>query len=455
MVTVILERQERKNSVQVGFTEQRLTAYGGAVLWSGFLTKLGFHRRLREALSGIGYKPKAHNALSLTDIAIGFIGGVILGADRLARIASLGRDIALHEVLGIKRMASQATFSRFFGRFSRSSMEPLQQLHAWALKRLPSRKRGYTLDLDSVSLLHEDGHQEGVRAGYTRKGFKPCLHPLVGALAEPKMIAGYWLRCGNTIDSTDAARFCSELLDRLPAHIGVSLVRADSGFHKAEFFATLASRGIRYIVARALSPNIKHLCRLADEYWQPTGVDGIDIQEASSDTIGQRIIVIRQLIEERPNAGGKLLLDVPGYRFQSLTTSLSDTYTPLQVWRKYHGRADCENRIREIGSQFAIRGLCCKKFWATEASHHLAIAAYNLFVLFLRELETDRKIELRTLRASLFCRAAVWSRPQNKPTLKLAVCKDDRPIWEQIVERLLCALPPPLIGCNSAQVVRA
>jgi hypothetical protein len=48
-----------------------------------------------------------------------------------------------------------------------------------AMMRLPSLHGGYSLDLDSTRLLHEDGHQEGVTVGYTRLGNKPCLHPLL------------------------------------------------------------------------------------------------------------------------------------------------------------------------------------------------------------------------------------------------------------------------------------
>ena len=54
--------------------------------------------------------------------------------------------------------------------------------------RLPTLKSGYSLDLDSTELLHEDGHQEGVQIGYTRKGLKPCLHPLLAVIEEAKLV---------------------------------------------------------------------------------------------------------------------------------------------------------------------------------------------------------------------------------------------------------------------------
>src|SRR5208282_4015088 len=93
----------------------------------------------------------------------------------------------------------------------------------------------------------------------------------------------------------------------------------------------------------------------------------------------------------------------------------------LAVWRQYNGRADLENRIKELGAQFGIKRLCVDNFRGTEAMHHLAIAAYNLCVLLQRRLGQLEKCELNTLRWRLFGRASVWSRARGKPTLKLTV----------------------------------
>ena len=95
---------------------------------------------------------------------------ILCGADKLARVAHLAHDPAVAEVLGIEAVPSQSTLSRFFARCGRSAGESLSGLHRWAVQELPARRDGYTLDLDSFSLIHEDGHQEGVRVGYTRKG---------------------------------------------------------------------------------------------------------------------------------------------------------------------------------------------------------------------------------------------------------------------------------------------
>ncbi len=68
----------------------------------------------------------------------------------------------------IRRVPSQSTLSRFFAGFRSAGANPacFRPLWRWGLDRLPSRRDGYALDLDSTRLLHEDGHHEGVRTCY-------------------------------------------------------------------------------------------------------------------------------------------------------------------------------------------------------------------------------------------------------------------------------------------------
>jgi hypothetical protein len=421
-------------SIRIGFTDQRLTAHGGLAVWSRFITERGLREELRTVLP---HAPSSPNAYDPTDTALGFIGGILCGADKLARVAHLAHDPAVAEVLGIEAVPSQSTLSRFFARCGRSACESLSGLHRWALQDLPVRPAGYTLDLDSFSLLHEDGHQEGVRVGYTRKGIKPCHRPIVAAIAEVPLVAHFWLRPGNTACVSGAATFLGDTLARLPASVAIGLVRGDSGFCTQGMICELEARGLRYILTAALRSPVRTLCRHEDAAWTPTGVPGIEVQDLTHD--GVRLVVLRQRIAERPLAGGKMLLDVPGYRFQALRTNLPAAINALEVWRRYNGRADIENRIKELGAQFGLKGLCCRSFWATEAACHLAICAYNLCVGLQRRLGQPQRAELTTLRWRLFACAAVFSHTAGKPTLKLAVATQKRRHWWRVLLRQMAS----------------
>ena len=435
-------------SIRISFTDQRLTAHGRLAVWSHFLHQKGVRQHLREALP---HAPSSPNAYDPTDIALGYMGGILCGADKLSRVAWLQSDAAVAEVTGIEAVASQSTLSRFFGVFTQRSCQMLAGLHSRALASLPSHRGGYTLDLDSWSLLHEDGRQEGVAVGYTRHGLKPCHRPLIAGLAETKMIAGYWLRAGNTTCTNGAAQFLRHTVMSLPKNVRIVLVRGDFGFGDRSVQEACEAMGLEFIFVARLRQKVQTLCRHDEARWQATEVPGLAVQEVAWERPGQRLVVIRQRVEQRPQAGGKTLLDVEGYRFQALVTNLPLSASALTVWRRYNGRADLENRIKELGEQFGIKRLCVQNFWGTEAMHHLAIAAYNLCVLLQRRLGQAETCQLNTLRWRLFRRAAVWSQTGGKPTLRMAVHGDgERLWWLEILSKLTA---PP--NCNAVGSLQA
>jgi hypothetical protein len=363
------------------------------------------------------------------------IGGMLCGADKLARLAHLAHDPAMAEVPGIEAVPSQSTLSRFFAQCGRWACEAICGLHAWALRSLPQRREGCTLDLDSFSLVHEDGHQQGVRVGCTRKGLKPCHRPIVAAVAEAPLIAHFWLRPGNTACVRGAAAFLGETLARLSAQMRIGLVRVDSGFRTHGLIEELERRHLHSLMTAALRAPVRTLCRHDDSAWTPTEAPGLDVRELVHD--GARLIVVHQRIAERPHAGGKLLVELPGYKFQALQTHLPASVVALEAWRRYNGRADIEKRIKELGAQFGLKGLCRRSFWATQAACHLAICACNLCVGLQRRLGQPQRAELTTLRWRLFCRAAVFSRTAGKPTLKLAVASSQhRQCWLVLLRQL-------------------
>ena len=447
-VRLPIDTKDATSSIRISFTDQRLTAHGGMVVWSHFLHQKRFRRQLREVLP---HCPTSPNAYDPTDVALGYVGGILCGADKLSRVAWLQSDPALSKVLGVEAIASQSTLSRFFDVFGQKTCNALNGLHRQAAASLPSLKDGYTLDLDSWSLLHEDGHQQGVAVGYTRQGLKPCHRPLIAALAESKVIANYWLRRGDSPCANGAAEFLRQTVQGLPAHIRLKLVRGDAGFGEAGVQDMAQALGLKFILVARLTQKVQSLCRHEDARWQRIEILGLEVQEVELDQPGRRLIVVRQRIEQRPDAGGKTLLDVPGYRFQALVTNLPRSVDALSVWRQYNGRADLENRIKELGGQFGIKRLCVDNFWGTEAMHHLAIAAYNLCVLLQRRLGQLEKCELNTLRWRLFGRAAVWSRARGKPTLKLAVRGQTQRTWWHEILTKLTALP----NCNAVASLQA
>gem|GEM_PF-5998777 len=109
-----IDTQAAAPSIRIGFTDQRLTAHGGLIVRSHFLRQKRFRQQLREVLP---HDPTSPNAYDPTDVALGYVGGILAGADKLSRVAWLQSDAAVAEVLGIEAVASESTLSRFFGVF--------------------------------------------------------------------------------------------------------------------------------------------------------------------------------------------------------------------------------------------------------------------------------------------------------------------------------------------------
>lgn len=398
-------------------------------------------------------RPTSNNALRPVDIALGFVAGVLAGARKLVQVAHLRADPGLPAMLEIKRVASQSTLSRFFGKFdgAATNLRTFDPMWRWCLQRLTSRPGGYTLDLDTTQFLHEDNHQsEGVRTGHTPQGTKRCFNPIIGFLAEAKLVVGFWLRPGNTVTFNNVSAFTLAILQRLPRHIRIGLVRADSGFCCEETLQLFEDRGLKYIVVGKLYRPIRRLL-VRQQQWQATEVEGTEVANLVLEEFSwrgpRRVVLVRHRIEEKKRPGGKRLIETPGYSYQLLITNLADTVKAIDVWRRYNGRAGCENVIKELDANYGLPQLCLKKFWSTEAALALAVVAYNLCTLFQRHLGWMERVTAATLRFRLFTTGGILSHTGGFLTMRLAVPNSQRVWWRAVFEKIFSRYA----NCNAVE----
>lgn len=446
-VTEFIEVPTPHEAIQIGFTDQKVSGHAGLATFCGFLHWHRFGAMLGKVLPHVRTSAKA---IAPADLALGFLAGILAGAKKLTHVAHLRRDVLLAPLLAIARIGSQSTFTRFFQGFTGSgqNLATFGPLWRWAMLQLPSRPGGYSLDLDSTRLLHEDGQQEGVKTGYTRLGLKPCLHPLLAVLEEAKLVVGFWLRPGNCACANNVVAFTIDLLASLPRHLRLRLVRADSGFCDAAWLALLDDRGLRYIVVAKLLAPLHRLCR-QETIWQPTEVPGTAVAEVWHREQGwdreRRVILVRHHVVEKARPGGKRLIEVPGYLFQAFVTNHPVRVPPIEIWRDYNPRAGCEGVIKQLDADFALPDLCVKKFWGTEAAMSLAVLSYNLCVLFQRHLGWQERVTAATLRFRLFTTGGIISQTGGRTTLRLSVPAADRDWWRAIFEKIVSVYP----NCNA------
>ena len=141
-VTEFIKLQTPDETIQIGFTDQKVSGRAGLLTFAGFL----HWHRFGELLAGVlprfkqrrrGYQP--------FEYALGFLAGILAGAKKLTHVAHLRRDVMLAPLLAIQGVASQSAFSRFFQHFTSAgqNLATFRPLWRWGLERLCSRPGDY------------------------------------------------------------------------------------------------------------------------------------------------------------------------------------------------------------------------------------------------------------------------------------------------------------------------
>src|SRR6058998_3044640 len=300
-VTEFIKLQTPNETIQIGFTDQKVSGRAGLLTFAGFLHWHRFGDLLARVLPQFKQRRRGYQPF---EYGLGFLAGILAGAKKLTQVAHLRRDVMLAPLLAIQGIASQSAFSRFFQHFSSAgqNLTTFRPLWRWGLERLCSRPGGYALDLDSTRLLHEDGHQEGVEVGYTRVGTKPYLHPLVAVLSEVRLVASFWLRPGNSSCANNVQSFFLDLWENLPRQIHLRVVRADSGFCIGTLLMLWEILKLKFVVAARLSQPLQGLIK-KETAWESTEMEGTEVAELEYREQGwpasARLIVLRHRTKDK------------------------------------------------------------------------------------------------------------------------------------------------------------
>lgn len=426
-------------NLSIEYSDKAVTAFGGMRLMKEFMDKIGVLEALRRQDLPEGGSNRSYDPVEVVEA---FMLSIWTGASRFSHCDWLRGDLVLKELFGLKRMPSQSTYSRFFGKFSQGrNTRVFPAMQRWSMGFVDAG--AITVDFDST-VITRSGTQEGSARGYNpnRRG-RNSHHPLMAFVSQTRMVANAWLRPGNTAASSNSEAFMEETFEILEGQ-KIGLVRADSGFHSEKILSYLEERGHNYIIATKAYPHVKREVYGLKQWVEVC--EGIEVAEFVHHPFkgkARRHIVVRKQTRLRPQSCGKLLFeDQPDYRYSIYVTNLE--LPGDQLWNLYNSRADCENRIRELKSDFGLDCFCLQDFWGTEASFRFIMLAYNLMALFRHLALNERQTAtLKTLRFHCFAIGAWISSHANKKVLKLALAKNKRP-WMDSIFKNIHALSPPL-----------
>lgn len=393
------------------------------------MDKMGFSEHL---LSGdMLPEPKSNRGYSPLTIIESFMVSVWCGANRFLHTEVTRHDHALCKIFGWKSAPGHDTFKRFFKKFDfERSSQLSDHLFGWVFKNI--QFDNITLDCDST-ILTRYGEQQGALKGYNpRKPGRHSHHPILAFVNDLKLVANFWLRSGNTSSANNFRAFLEDTIRKLGDKI-VGLIRLDSGFYSQDVFEYLEEIALDYLVAVRFYIPIQKMISLNQNWlYVDEGIEICDTTYQSPEwKKPRRIVVVRQKVQQRPNAAGKTLSIFEGtqchyaYRYSAYITNLK--LPAAEVWRLYRGRADSENRIKELRQDFGLNSFSLNEFYATEAALTVAMMAYNLMAIFrLFVLKSEVQHTLSTLRFRTFAIGAYFQKVKGKTVLKIALAKQRR-----------------------------
>jgi hypothetical protein len=418
-------------NVEIAFSHGALTHYGGILFFNEFTRVLQLRRFLTRHL----LYPRRNQRYTLSQMMMALVYPVVLGLDRLETAAFLRSNGTFQYLTGLQSYPDPQSLRRFLLQAAPEFREQLHRLNDQLLRQfihLPDHRSRLILDLDST-VVTVFGRQEGAAVGYNpRYRGKRSYDPLLCVEANSAFLWDAELRRGDAGTWAGSVELLAGCFLSTPSDIRELRVRADAGFGYHPVLEMLEARPAQYAVVARMTASLKRaLGGLRYERLNPRW-EIAEFEHRASDWLqSRRCIVARRLIEETDPE--PTLFTLERYLYRAWFTSLP--LTPAGVWHFYDGRAAMETRIRELREDFALRKIPTRAFAANALYLEVVRLAYNLVTAFQRTClpQEWQSLTLSKLRHQLFWLPGELTRPQNRPTLRLA----NSPIIEAETEKIL------------------
>ena len=433
-------------SPSVRVDETSLTGFAGAIPLIRFLNNvIELPQRLFHVVNYDGRKRKYGIHLVL----FAFVVGALIGVERLAHLEFLRGDAVLLKFLRLPAWPVRKVFANAVGSLSDQAVSGLQELLTsiglWSL----SDPNGVIIDFDSSAIV-SFGQQEGAVFGYCGKGRnRRRHHPLVASVAATRVVVNAKYRDGSAIDALESISFFGETVARIRSRFSGCLptIRADSGFWSNPMGKWLLEGHLPFVMSFPLGASLKLMLHCAA--WK-TLEDDPDIELATLKGEDLKldprlnVVVIRRFVHD-PKAPpqGKVVETDPNWRYQALVTSMD--WEPLDVWRFYNDRGDCE-RVFKVGKHALGMGcLISLNFRANTVAFLLRMLAFNVDLLFQRHTEERArelnrptvKIGLQARQRQFYQGVARLLKYQDGWVLRVQESRFIKPLWNFYAEDLL------------------
>lgn len=405
-------------NVRIACNHGGLTHYGGVFFFHEFTRVL----QLRDFLARHLRYPRRNQRYSLSQMALALVYPILLGLGRIETASFLRSNGTFQYLTGLPDYPDPQTLRRFLSGAPPDFRHQLHRINNRLQQRFthcPEHRSRLILDLDST-VVTVFGHQEQAEVGYNpRYRGKRSYNPLLCLEANSSLLWDTELRAGNAGTWEGSVELLASCFESLPADIRELRVRADAGFGFGPVLDILEARPAQYAVVARMTAGLKrrlgalHYER-CNRQWESAELELRPYGWSQA----RRFIVARRRIEATEPE--PTLFNLNRHLYRAWVTNLS--LSPAGVWHFYDGRAGMEPRIYELRENFALRKIPTSDFAANALYLEVIRLAHNLVTNFQQAClpEDWRDLTLATLRYRLFWLPGELTRPQNRPTLRLA-----------------------------------
>ena len=422
------------------FEEQKLTSFGGLVVFQNLFNKLELPKKLAACTSHINAKRFYKHSTVLQCLIL----HIVLGFQKLRDTDFYRDDPMVKRLLGIRNYPSVPTISRLLTDLDEQTVEKQRSYNRQLiLDRMDQEKwPRITLDFDG-SVLGTGKHAEGTAVGFNKnkKGGR-SYYPLFCTVAQSGQVFDYLFRSGNVHDSNGAIEFlvhCVEKVRRQSPNILME-VRMDSAFFSEDMVKILETLKVEYTITVPFErfTTLKQITEQRRLWWPLIGSKGKTGYferkwKPKSWNRKNRFIFIRTKAAKQVKGPLQLDLFVPreyGMEYKVIITN--KTISTKKVVKYHEGRGQQENIFSELKTQGKLGYIPTKRKIGNEIFLLCNILAHNL----CRELQMrTRKPERATnegrgplwvfdgmnmLRGKFIQKAARLTSPQGILTLTLS-----------------------------------
>jgi hypothetical protein len=413
---------------QVRIGDSTLTRFAGAIPLIKFINEsLELPARLAAVVDCQGRS----RIFAIHNVLLAFLVGSLIGVERLAHLEWLRGDAVLLKFLRMPAWPVRKVFSAALAGLSAEAVSRLKNLLTAFGMGSVDTSEGVVLDFDSSTIVSL-GKQEGAFFGYCGKGRSRRRHPpRVASVAASRAVIHADYRDGSAITAQEAISFFSETVRRVRGVDPGCLptLRADSGFWSVPMGGGLLEEGLPFVMSHPLHAAVKlMLCKAT---WKPLEEDpDIDLATLPGEWVGLdprlRIVAVRRFVhDEKAPPQGKVIPNDPEWRYQALVTSMD--WSPLDTWRFYNGRADCERVFKVAKGALGMNWLVSHDLTANNVAFLVRLLAFNVDVLFQQYLALRARSEgrpvlemgLQSRQVRFYNGAGRWLREHNRWVLRI------------------------------------